>query len=71
VFPDRGADAEVHELSMVMEVMLSLETPQVGNAREAVGAMVLRVVHEGEIVVFDIQPENEKIGDTGGKNEPE
>ena len=56
---------------MVMEVMLSLETPQVGNAREAVGAMVLRVVHEGEIVVFDIQPENEKIGDTGGKHEPE
>jgi len=24
--PDRGADAEVHDLSMVMEVMESLET---------------------------------------------
>src|SRR5712692_8790682 len=29
--PDRGADAEVHELSMVME---SLESSQVGGARE-------------------------------------
>jgi hypothetical protein len=56
VVPDRGADAEVHKLSMVME---SFETPQVCDAREVVGAMMLRVVHEGEIVVFDIQPENE------------
>src|SRR6266849_10658319 len=51
--PDCGADAEVHDLSMVMEVMESLETSQVGDAREVV-AVVLPVMHEGEIVVSGI-----------------
>jgi hypothetical protein len=44
-----GADAEVHDLSMVMEVMESLESSQVGDAREVFDAMVLQVVHEGEM----------------------
>ena len=44
----RGADAEVHDLSMVMEVMESLESSQVGAAREGFAPMVLPVVHEGE-----------------------
>ena len=41
--PDRGADAEVHDLSMVMEVMEALETLQMRDAREVVAAMVLAV----------------------------
>ena len=49
--PYRGADAEVHDLSVVMEVIESLESWQVGDAREVFAAMVLQVVHEGEIVV--------------------
>src|ERR1019366_978326 len=61
--PNRGADTEVHDLSMVMEVMESLETSQVGDAREVVAPMVLQVVHEGEIVVSGIQAEDEKGGD--------
>ena len=69
--PDRGADAEVYDLSMVMEVMESLKTSQVGDAREFVAAMVLPVVHEGEIVVAGIQPEDQKSGDPGRKHEPE
>ena len=69
--PDRGADAEVHDLSMVMEVMESLETSPVGEAREVFAAMVLPVMHEGEIVVSGIQPEGQKGGDPGRKHEPE
>ena len=64
--PDRGADAEVHDLSMVMEVMESLESSQVGGAREVFAAMVLPVVHEGEIVARSRGPdwitEAKKIG---------
>ena len=54
-----------------MEVMESLETSPVGDAREVVAAMVLPVVHEGEIVVSGIQPEDEKGGEPGRKHEPE
>jgi hypothetical protein len=43
---------------MVMEVMESLESWQVGDAREVFAAMVLQVVHEGEIVVSGIKPED-------------
>jgi len=56
---------------MVMEVMESLETSQVGDARELCAAMVLPVVQEGEIVVAGIQPEDQKGGDPGRKYEPE
>ena len=56
--PDRGADAEVHDLSMVMEVMEALESSPVGDAHDALAAMVLLVVHEGEIVVAGIEPED-------------
>ena len=69
--PGRGADAEVHDLSMVMEVMESLESSQVGAAREGFAAMVLPVVHEGEIVVSGIQPEDEQGGEPDRKHEPE
>ena len=69
--PDRGADAEVHDLSMVMEVMEPLESSPVGEAREVVAAMVLHVVQQGEIVVAGIQPEDQKGGDPGRKHEPE
>ncbi len=69
--PDRGADAEVHDLSMVMEVMEALETLPVRDAREVVAAMVLAVVHEGEVVVAGIQPEDQKGGEPGRKHEPE
>ena len=54
-----------------MEVMESLESSQVGGAREVFAAMVLPVVHEGEIVVAGIQPEDQKSGDPGRKHEPE
>jgi hypothetical protein len=40
---------------MVMEVMESLESSQVGDAREVFAAMVLQVVHEGEIVASGIK----------------
>jgi hypothetical protein len=53
--PYRGADAEVHDLSVVMEVMESLESSQVGDAREVFAAMVLQVVHKGEIVASGIK----------------
>jgi len=56
---------------MVMEVMESLESSPVGDAREVVAAMVLPVVHEGEIVVSGIQPEDQKSGEPGRKHEPE
>jgi hypothetical protein len=56
---------------MVMEVMESLESSQVGDAREVVAAMVLPVVHEGEIVVSGVEPEDQKGGDPGRKHEPE
>ena len=56
---------------MVMEVMESLESSQVGDAREVVAAMVLPVVHEGEIVVSGIQPEDQKGGEPGRKHETE
>ena len=69
--PDRRADAEVHDLSMVMEVMESLESSQGDEAREVMAAMVLPVVHEGEIVVAGIQPEDQKSGDPGRQHEPE
>jgi hypothetical protein len=49
--PHRGADAVIHDLSMVVGVMESLEPSQVGDAREVFGSMVLQVVHKGEIVV--------------------
>jgi hypothetical protein len=52
---------------MVMEVMESLKSSPVGDAREVVAAMVLPVVHEGEIVVSGIQPKDEK----GGHPRPE
>jgi len=52
--PDRGADPEVHDLSTVMEVMEVLETSQVRDARDILAAMVLPMVHEGEIVVAGI-----------------
>ena len=39
---------------MVMEVMESLESSQGGETREVFVAMVLPVVHEGEIVVAGI-----------------
>ena len=45
--PHRGADAEVHDLSTVMEVVESLESSQVGDAREVFAMMVLPVVREG------------------------
>ena len=51
--------------------MESLESSPVGDAREVVAAMVLPVVHEGEIAVSGIQPEDEKGGDPGRKHEPE
>jgi hypothetical protein len=54
-----------------MEVMESLESSPVGAAREVVAAMVLPVVHEGEIVVSGIQPEYPKGGEPGRKDEPE
>ena len=55
---------------MVMEVMESLESSQVGDAREVLAAMVLPVVHEGEIVVSPINPEDLNGGDPGRKHEP-
>ena len=69
--PDRGADPEVHDLSTVMEVMELLETSQVRDARDILAAMVLPVVHEGEIVVAGIQREHQKSGNPGRKHEPE
>ena len=51
--------------------MESLETSQVGDAQEVFAAMVLPVVHEGEIVVSGIQPEDEKGGEPGRKREPQ
>ena len=51
--------------------MEALETSQVGDARKVVAAMVLPVVHEGEIVVAGIQPEDQKGGEPGWKQEPE
>jgi hypothetical protein len=56
VIPDRGADAEVHDLSMVMEMMELLESPPIGDVRKVGTAMVLPVVQEGEMVVAGIQP---------------
>ena len=56
---------------MVMEVMASLESPQVGDAREVFAAMVLPVVHDGEIVVSGIHPEDEKGSGSGLKHEIE
>ncbi len=56
---------------MVMEVMEPLESSQVGDAREVFAAMVLPVVHEGEIVIAGIQPEDQKTGNPGRKHEPE
>jgi hypothetical protein len=44
---------------MVIEAMESIETSQVGDAREVVAAMMLPVVDEGEIVVDGIQPEDQ------------
>jgi len=58
--PDRRADAEVHDLSIVMEVMESLESSPVGEAHEIIAVVVLHVVHQGEIVVSGIQPEDQK-----------
>ena len=54
-----------------MEVMEALETSPVAEAREVLAAMVLPVVHEGEIVVSGIQPEHQKRGDADWKYEPE
>jgi len=51
--------------------MESLESSQVGDAREVFAAMVLPVVHEGEIVVSGVEPEDQKGGDPGRKHEPE
>ena len=48
-----------------------LESSQGGDAREVLASMVLPVVHEGEIVVSGIQPEDEKSGEPGRKHEPE
>ena len=48
-----------------MEMMESLESSPVGSARDVLGAMVLPVVHEGEIVVAGIQPEDQKGGEPG------
>ena len=56
---------------MVMEVMESLESSPVGEAREIIAAVVLHVVHQGEIVVSGIQPEDQKGGDPGWNYEPE
>jgi len=56
---------------MVMEVMESLESSPVGDAHDALAAMVLLVVHEGEIVVAGIEPEDQKGGEPGRKHEPE
>ncbi len=56
---------------MVMEVVESLESSQVGDGRELFATMVLPVVHKGEIVVSGIQPEDEKGGDPGRQHEPE
>jgi hypothetical protein len=53
-----------------MDVVESLESSQIGDAREVFAAMVLPVVHEGEIVVSGIQPKDEKGGDPGRKHEP-
>ena len=47
---------------MMMEMMESLESSPVGDAREVLGAMVLPVVHESEIVVSGIQPEDQRGG---------
>jgi hypothetical protein len=65
VIPDRGADAEVHDLSMVMEMMELLESPPIGDVRKVGTAMVLPVVQEGEMVVAGIQPEDQQRGDAG------
>ena len=48
-----------------------LEASQVGDAREALAAMVLPVVHEGEIVVAGIEPEDQKGGEPGRQHESE
>jgi hypothetical protein len=45
---------------MVMEMMESLEPSQVGDAPEEVAAVVLMVVHEGEIVVPAYRPKTRK-----------
>jgi hypothetical protein len=54
-----------------MEVMETLETSPVAHARTVAAAMVLPVVHEGEIVVSGIQPEDEQRGEPDRKHEPE
>ena len=56
---------------MVMEVMESLESSPVSDAREIFAAMMLPVVQQGEIVVSGIKPEDHKGGDTGRNHEPE
>ena len=51
--------------------MQTLESSPVAEAGKVLAAMVLPVVHEGEIVVSGVQPEHQKRGDAGGKHEPE
>jgi hypothetical protein len=68
--PDCRADAEVHDLSSVMEVMESLESSHVRNAREVLAAMV-HVMHEREIVVSGVQPEDQQSGEPSRKHKPE
>jgi hypothetical protein len=56
---------------MVMDVMASLETSPIGDARQVGATMVLPVVHEGEIVVAGIQSEDHQGGEPGRKHKSE
>jgi len=54
-----------------MEVMESLESLQVGDARDVLTAMVLQMVYEGEVVVSGVQPEDQQSGEPSRKHKPE
>src|SRR4051812_39837166 len=69
--PHRSADAEVHVLSMVMQMVQSSESPPVAIALEVIAAMVMPVVHKGEIVVAGIQPEDQEGGDANRHHDPD
>src|SRR5262245_33207762 len=54
-----------------MEVMESLESLQVGDARDVLTAMMLQMVYEGKIVVSGVQPEDQQSGEPARKHKPE
>ena len=56
---------------MVMEVMESLESSQIGDARELFGALVLPVVQQGEIVVSPAySPKTRRAATPAGSTSP-